>query len=83
MQREIILPQLGTKIEAATIVEWHQKAGESFKAGDLLYDVETSKTISEVEAEFSGKLIEIRLEVGDEAEVGDVLALAEVEEASR
>lgn len=79
MQREIIFPQLNTKIEASTVVEWHKKAGERFEAGEVLYDVESSKTISEVEADFSGKLLEIKAETGDEVNVGDVLALAEVE----
>ena len=80
MQREILFPQIGTKIEEAILVEWHKKVGESFVTGEVLYDVETNKTISEVEATFSGKLIEIKAKVGDEVNVNDLLAISEVTE---
>ncbi|GBG96103.1 biotin/lipoyl-containing protein [Lactococcus termiticola] len=78
MKREIFFPQLTAKAEAGTIVEWHKKLGDSFEIGEVLYDVETSKTISEVEVDFSGRLLEIKAEAGDEVHQGDVLALAEV-----
>lgn len=80
MKTEIRFPQLSTKIEAGTIVEWHKKVGESFETGEVLYDVESSKTISEVEATFSGKLLDIKAEEGDEVNVGDLLAIAESKE---
>ncbi len=80
MKREVLFPQLSTKLEAGTIVEWHKAVGDNVKQGEVLYEVETSKTIHEVEAPFSGKILEIKVEAGDEVNVNDVLAVLEVEE---
>jgi pyruvate/2-oxoglutarate dehydrogenase complex dihydrolipoamide acyltransferase (E2) component len=77
MKREILFPQLSTKIESGTIVEWHAAIGDEIKEGEVLYEVETSKTISDVEAPFSGKLIEIKAQAGDEVKVDDVIAIVE------
>jgi len=79
MKREVIFPQLSSKIESATLVEWRKAIGDHIGQGEVLYEVETAKTISEIEAAFSGTVLELQTEIGDELKVGDVVAILEVD----
>ncbi len=56
---------------------WHKAPGESFKAGEILYEVETEKVNNEVEAPGDGTLLEILVEEGDVAEVGQDVCVVE------
>jgi pyruvate/2-oxoglutarate dehydrogenase complex dihydrolipoamide acyltransferase (E2) component len=66
------LPLFGMNMEQATIVKWHKAAGEAFKKGEPLYEVETEKVTSEVEAPCDGTLLEV---VAGEAQTVDVGAI--------
>ena len=37
------LARVGMNMEEATIVKWHKQPGESFKRGEILYEIETEK----------------------------------------
>jgi pyruvate/2-oxoglutarate dehydrogenase complex dihydrolipoamide acyltransferase (E2) component len=54
----------------ATIAKWHKQPGDSFKTGDVLYEIETDKVTQEVEATGNGVLLEILVPGGEIAEVG-------------
>lgn len=70
MKAKLKLARVGMNMEEGTIVAWHKAPGESFKAGEILYEVETEKVNNEVEAPGDGTLLEILVEEGDVAEVG-------------
>lgn len=75
--REIQLPkELGENSESMVVL-WHKDIGDSFEEGETLVEVQTEKVAFEVAAPFSGKLKEIKVNRGETAKVGDVIAIAE------
>lgn len=77
MKAKLKLARVGMNMEEGTIVAWHKAPGESFKAGEILYEVETEKVNNEVEAPGDGTLLEILVEEGDVAEVGQDVCVVE------
>ena len=74
MLKELKIPRMGS-VENAKLVEWHVAEGEAFAEGDVLYEVETDKTTTEVEAIAPGVLARRLAEVGDEFKMGDRIGL--------
>ena len=62
-------------MEAATIIAWLKKEGESFVAGDVIYDMETEKAAQEVEAKLPGTMARIVVQEGIRVLVGTLLAV--------
>lgn len=56
MAFEVILPKQGWSAEEAQFVAWLKKPGDSVKAGEVLFSVETEKAVQEIEALDSGIL---------------------------
>lgn len=71
------LPRYGTNMEEATIAKWHVQPGDAFKAGEPLYDIETEKVTTEVEAPCNGRLIAILANADDIVQVGGVVCKIE------
>ncbi|MGL5839536.1 MAG: biotin/lipoyl-containing protein [Sphingorhabdus sp.] len=71
MPTEIRIPKIGMSATEMTLSEWMFEDGEEVAKGDVIYTVETDKTITEIEAQASGVL---RV-VGVEGEVYPVGAL--------
>lgn len=59
MKITLKLPMFGMNMDEATVIAWHRVPGESFRKGEALYQVETEKVTSEVEAPCDGTLLEI------------------------
>ena len=70
MLKELKIPRMGS-VENAKLVEWHVAEGEAFNAGDVLYEIETDKTTTEVEAIEAGVLARRLAAPGDEFKMGD------------
>ena len=75
MTIEIKVPQLPESVSDATLVAWHQKAGDAVARDENLVDLETDKVVLEVPAPASGVLQEIKIEDGATVVAGDVLAI--------
>ena len=73
MKVSLKLPLFGMNMEQATIVKWHRQPGDSFNKGDPLYEVETEKVTSEVEAPCNGILLEILAQPEAVVAVGDIV----------
>ena len=74
--RPFCMPKWGIEMSEGTIAEWMIAEGDSFKKGDVLCLIETSKITNEVEAERDGVLSRIVAPVTGEAEpVGALLAV--------
>eukprot|EP00026_Physarum_polycephalum_P007244 Phypoly_transcript_07302.p1 GENE.Phypoly_transcript_07302~~Phypoly_transcript_07302.p1 ORF type:complete len:520 (-),score=122.66 Phypoly_transcript_07302:31-1590(-) len=56
---ELTLPALSPTMEEGVIVQWNKKEGESFKAGDVLFQLQTDKSVLDVEAPDDGILAKI------------------------
>ncbi|MBM4267154.1 MAG: 2-oxo acid dehydrogenase subunit E2 [Deltaproteobacteria bacterium] len=72
---DITMPKLSDTMEEGKILRWLKEAGEQVSAGEILVEVETDKADMEIEAEQGGVLREIRLQEGDTAPVGAVIAV--------
>jgi 2-oxoglutarate dehydrogenase E2 component (dihydrolipoamide succinyltransferase) len=72
---EIRVPELGESVLEATVIRWLKKEGDAVQAGEPVLELETDKVNLEVGSEWAGVLQEIRVEQGQDVQVGDVLAL--------
>jgi pyruvate dehydrogenase E2 component (dihydrolipoamide acetyltransferase) len=59
MATPIIMPKFGQMTEESAIVEWLKKEGDSVARGDILFTVETDKSVMEVECFEAGTLLKI------------------------
>ena len=82
MGANIIMPQLGETVAEGKIVSWFKKTGDSVKAGDRLFEVETDKVTIDVEATEAGVITEIRVGDGATAPIGAVVAVLDGAEAT-
>ncbi|MFY1713970.1 biotin/lipoyl-containing protein [Tritonibacter mobilis] len=75
MPHEVIMPALGMAQDSGLIVAWHKAPGDAVAAGDVLFEVETDKSTVEVEAGQDGFVAALLAEAGEEAPVGEVIAV--------
>ncbi|MFO1399737.1 MAG: biotin/lipoyl-containing protein [Steroidobacteraceae bacterium] len=75
------IPKIGLVMQAVKLQRWLKNVGDVVKVGEPLLEVETEKSVVEIEAAFGGRLLEILLPEGAEANVGDQAAWLEADEA--
>ncbi len=64
MATPIIMPKFGQMTEESSIVEWLKKEGDAVAKGDILFTVETDKSVMEVESFEQGTLLKILVPPG-------------------
>jgi pyruvate dehydrogenase E2 component (dihydrolipoamide acetyltransferase) len=64
MATPIIMPKFGQMTEESTIVEWCKKEGDKVAKGEILFHVETDKSVMEVESFAEGTLLKIIVPAG-------------------
>jgi len=79
MKINLKLARVGMNMQEATIVKWHKQPGDSFRAGDELYDIETEKVTQAVEMPGDGTLLEILVPEGAEAQVGQAVCAVDMD----
>ena len=77
MSVEIKVPALGESVSEATVTQWFKAAGEAIGADEPLVELETDKVTLEVPAPAGGRLSEVRVEAGENVEVGAILGVIE------
>jgi pyruvate dehydrogenase E2 component (dihydrolipoamide acetyltransferase) len=80
-RRAVEIPKIGLVMENARLVRWLKNVGDTVKTGEPLLELETEKSVVEIEATMSGRLVEILLQTDEEAKVGDRVAWVETDEA--
>jgi pyruvate dehydrogenase E2 component (dihydrolipoamide acetyltransferase) len=73
MTTPIIMPKFGQMTEESTIVEWFKKEGDKVAKGDMLFAVETDKSVMEVESFQEGTLLKIAVKPGVSVPVQSVV----------
>ena len=68
------LPRFSENQNSAMVLRWLKKEGEEVKIGDVLVEIETDKSLMELEAESNGFLLYIKIPVG-EVLVGGVMGV--------
>jgi len=69
MAEYVIMPKLGFNMDKGTIEKWRKKEGDFVKEQEVIFEVETDKTVMEVEAQVSGVLRKILVTEGEEVPV--------------
>src|SRR3954466_8217686 len=72
---EVIMPQLGETVTEGVVTKWYKKVGDTVKADEMLFDVETDKVSTEIPAPVSGVIAQILVQEGVTAKVGASLAI--------
>ncbi len=75
--QDIVMPQLGETVQEGTVLSWYKKVGDTIKADEALFDVETEKVTTEIPSPMAGVVTEILVEAGETVPVGTRLAVIE------
>lgn len=81
MKIEIKMPSLRPEMESGVLCQWNAQPGDVVEAGDVLFEIETAKVVTQIEANARLKILSLLAEEGDEVAPGTVIALAETAEA--
>src|SRR5438552_2974733 len=75
MAIEVLMPRLSDTMEEGKLLRWLKKVGDKVEVGDIIAEVETDKADMEMEAIDAGVLAETRVQEGEAAPVGAVIAV--------
>jgi pyruvate dehydrogenase E2 component (dihydrolipoamide acetyltransferase) len=75
---EFRFPELGEGLHEGRIEKWLVKPGDEVKEDDVLAEVENDKAVVELPSPVDGKVLNILVEAGATATVGDVIITFEV-----
>ena len=74
MISEITMPSMGADMTEGTIVKWLKNEGDKVSKGDKLAEIETDKTVVEMESYNEGILKKILVNEGTKIGVGKTIA---------
>ena len=69
------MPKLGLEMEQGTLLEWHVDEGESVEEGETIAEVESEKSIGEIDARQDGVLRLLGLEEGEAVPPGTPIGI--------
>ncbi len=72
---DILMPQLGETVTEGKIISWQRSVGDLVTNGDVLFEIETDKVSMDVPATCAGRIVDIRVNAGDTAPVGAIVAI--------
>ncbi|TDG35723.1 2-oxo acid dehydrogenase subunit E2 [Pedobacter changchengzhani] len=78
-QYELLLPKMGESVAEATVIKWVKQIGDSIDLDDTILEIATDKVDSEVPSPVAGKLLKQLFAEDTVAQVGDVIAIIEIE----
>ena len=64
MVEYLIMPKLGFNMEEGTIIKWRKKEGDFIEEQEVIFEIETDKSVIEVESQISGILRKILVNEG-------------------
>ena len=76
---ELKLPKMGESVAEATITNWLKEVGDTIEADEAVLEIATDKVDSEIPSEVDGVLIEKLFNVEDVVQVGQTIAIIEIE----
>ena len=69
------MPSLGADMESGTLIAWHVAVGDTVSKGDIVAEVDTDKSVIDVETFAAGTVEEILVHEGQRVPVGTPLAI--------
>ena len=76
---KLLLPKMGESVAEATITKWNKNVGDIVNIDDIILEIATDKVDTEVPSPVKGVLVSKHCEENDVVQVGDLVALIEVE----
>src|SRR5680860_166142 len=76
---ELKLPKMSESVAEATITNWLKAVGDTIEADEAVLEIATDKVDSEIPSEVDGVLIEKLFNVDDVVQVGQTIAIIEIE----
>jgi len=73
--QEFKLPDLGEGMEEAEIRRWLVKPGDTVRLDQTMVQVETDKAVVEIPSPVAGRIVDIRVQEGSVAKLGEVLVV--------
>src|SRR6056297_1288504 len=80
MAIEIVVPQVSDDVTSGTVTSLTVAVGDEVTEDQTLLELETDKAVVAIPSPQAGKISEIRVAEGDEAEVGAVIMLLEADD---
>lgn len=65
MATDVVVPEVGEAGMDVVLVRWRKAAGDPVAVGDILFELDTEKTVVEVEAWTAGTLVDLMVQDGD------------------
>lgn len=75
MSKRVDMPKLGMTMTEGTIDEWYKSVGDAVKKGEAVCMIASEKLTMDVESPADGQLLEITVESGGVAKVGEQIGL--------
>ena len=76
---ELKLPKMGESVAEATLTSWLKEVGDRIEEDEAVLEIATDKVDSEVPSEVNGVLVEKLFEVDDVIQVGQTIAVIEID----
>ncbi|MDD3458074.1 MAG: dihydrolipoamide acetyltransferase family protein [Weeksellaceae bacterium] len=76
---KLILPSMGEGVMEATVINWLKAPGDTIEEDEAVVEIATDKVDSEVPSPVAGQLKEILVSVDSVAQIGEAIAILEVE----
>ncbi|MCH7525382.1 MAG: 2-oxo acid dehydrogenase subunit E2 [Bacteroidetes bacterium] len=76
---ELKLPKMGESVAEATITSWLKEIGDTIEEDEAILEIATDKVDSEIPSEVNGVLVEKLFNVDDVVQVGQTLAIIEID----
>lgn len=71
----VVVPPMGEGIQEVKIINFFKKPGEAINKDEILYEMETDKSVVEIESPYSGNLIEWYVKEGDIVAIGEKIGI--------
>ena len=65
MIQEVVIPQIGESVSELTVVQWLKAEGNPVQEGDFLFELDTEKSVLEIESVYTGTLTKILARKGE------------------
>ena len=75
MKTTVTMPKYGETMEEGFVTEWTVDIGDTVEEGDIIAEIETHKSVFELEAPIPGKMIEYLVETGQSVPVNTPIAV--------
>lgn len=73
MITSVAMPKLGLTMEKGKIVKWRCQVGDRISKGQVIFEVETDKSVVEVESSSEGYVLQLLYEECDEVPIGTTI----------